>query len=92
MNSNLEDLSRRLKDMEDVAAQNVGHDAAKVYAGAVAREIINPLEAVNNLLYLLALPAPPEVTLRYVELAQAEVLKLNEITRRTLLFCGGLTE
>ena len=52
------------------------------------QEIINPLESINNLLYLLTFPIKPDETRLYVEMAQAEVMKLNEITQRTLLFCN----
>ena len=89
MNSNPENLSQRLQDMEDLASQSAGVAAAKAYAGAVMKEIINPLESINNLLYLLALPIQPEKTRLYVKLAQTEMLKLNEITQHTLLFCSG---
>ena len=87
MKSHPEELSRRLQGMEELAAESAGARDAKIYAGAVMLEVINPLEAINNLLYLLELPAQPETARLYVELAQAEVLKLNEITQRTLLFC-----
>ena len=76
-----------MKDMEDGVAQSIGLEAVQVYTGAIMGEIVNPLEALNNLLYLLSLPARPEVTLRYVQLAQEQVLRLNEITQRTLIFC-----
>ena len=76
-----------MKDMEDGVAHSTGLEAVQVYTGAIMGEIVNPLEALNNLLYLLSIPARAEVTQHYVELAQEQVLRLNEITQRTLIFC-----
>jgi hypothetical protein len=63
--------------------------AARSYAGAVMRELVIPLEALNNLLYLIALSAEePSKVAFHAEMAQKELLKINKIARQTLSSCS----
>ena len=56
-------------------------------AASIAHEINNPLEAVMNLLYLLETHEPMDpVAIEYVNLAQAELSRVSEITQQTLRF------
>ena len=88
-NINLEGLSSRLRRIEDIARQSDGAAAARTYGGGVMCEIINPLESLNNLVYLMAHSSeePTKIAL-YIEMAQAELLRMNEIAKRTLQFCN----
>ena len=56
-------------------------------ASSISHEINNPLEAVTNLLYLIAgeRSLPLEVK-QYVELAQAEIARVTQIATQTLRF------
>ena len=56
-------------------------------AATIAHEINNPLAAVTNLMYLLETypECPPEMR-GYVQLAQQELSRINEITHQTLSF------
>lgn len=56
-------------------------------AATVAHEINNPLESVNNILYLLEQSTTLDATARqFVRTAQEEVEKIREVTRLTLSF------
>jgi len=56
-------------------------------AASIAHEVNNPLEAILNLTYLLARhPSLDEEARRYTELLLNEVVRVGEITRRTLSF------
>ena len=56
-------------------------------AQSISHEINNPLEAVTNLLYLIATDAVlPESLKMYVELAQSEVARVSQIATQTLRF------
>jgi PAS domain S-box-containing protein len=56
-------------------------------AGSIAHEVNNPLEAILNLTYLLSShPTLDEEARGYAQLLLNEVVRLGEITRRTLSF------
>ena len=56
-------------------------------AASIAHEINNPLEAITNLLYLLANYSQlEEPALGYVQMAEHEVRRISEITQQTLRF------
>ena len=56
-------------------------------AASIAHEVNNPLEAILNLSYLLARdPSLEDQARSYAELLLSEVIRLGEITRRTLSF------
>ena len=88
-NINLDQLKSRLQIVEERAKQSGGLNAVTAYAGGVTREIVNPLEALNNLVYLMAhsLEEPTKIAL-YVEMAEGELRRLNEIAKRTIQFCN----
>jgi len=56
-------------------------------AASIAHEVNNPLEAILNLTYLLSRhPSLDEEARRYTELLLSEVVRVGDITRRTLSF------
>ena len=56
-------------------------------ASSISHEINNPLEAITNLLYLVALDEKlPEELKVYVHMAQAEVTRVSQIATQTLRF------
>lgn len=83
--TNRDDLDLRLSAVEALLKQAKGADLARQYAAALLREAINPLEIINNLVYVTKADAsdPARVSL-YMELIQDQLNQLNELTRRTL--------
>jgi PAS domain-containing protein len=72
---------------EDALRKNEKLAAAGRLAASIAHEINNPLEAVTNLLYLLATHEPMDaVASSFVHTAQAELARVSEITQQTLRF------
>lgn len=56
-------------------------------ASSISHEINNPLEAVTNLLYLIAHePSLPEPVIPFIETAQSELARVSEIARQALRF------
>ncbi len=55
-------------------------------AASIAHEINNPLEAITNCLYLLSTGDLSEPARSYVEMAQAELNRVTQITVQTLRF------
>jgi len=56
-------------------------------AASIAHEINNPLEAIMNTLYLArTTPGVPHEALRYMNLADGELMRIAHITRQTLGF------
>jgi len=55
-------------------------------ANSIAHEINNPLEAVTNLLYLLATGTHDAETREYIDMANVELERVSRITRQTLAF------
>lgn len=56
-------------------------------ASSISHEINNPLEAITNLLYLIALSDDlPEGVRRYVQIAQGELSRVCQIATQTLRF------
>ena len=56
-------------------------------ASSISHEINNPLEAITNLLYLIAMSGElPESTRHYVQIAQAELSRVCQIATQTLRF------
>ena len=60
--------------------------AAGRLAASIAHEINNPLEAVSNLLYLIAQADTVESARENAHLAMAEVMRVSRITQQTLKF------
>ncbi len=56
-------------------------------ASSISHEINNPLEAITNLLYLVAVdPELPEGVKTYVHMAQSELSRVSQIATQTLRF------
>ena len=56
-------------------------------ASSISHEINNPLEAITNLLYLIALDEKlPETVKLYVHMAQSELTRVSQIATQTLRF------
>jgi PAS domain S-box-containing protein len=61
-------------------------------AASIAHEINNPLEAISNTLYLVrTAPNVPLVALKYLEIADGELMRIAHITRQTLGFYREFT-
>ncbi len=71
---------------EDALRQSEKLAAAGRLAATVAHEINNPLEAVTNLLFLAKGELNPEKWRSYLEGAEREVARVNEIAKQTLTF------
>ena len=75
----LEDLSLRLQALNTAAAPD-----SRDHASLIVREMVNPLESVNNLAYLLSLSAQhPEQDGQLIALLQSQLAFLNEVVQTT---------
>jgi PAS domain S-box-containing protein len=79
------DISR-LKDAERALMRSEKLAATGRLAATIAHEINNPLEAVTNLLYLIAAEPDPSRVRKFANLASAELARVSHITRQTLGF------
>lgn len=79
------DLSE-LKRAESTLRQTEKLAVVGRLASSIAHEINNPLEAVTNLLYLIASEDLPETLTKYVRMAQQELARVANITTQTLRF------
>ncbi len=82
---------QRIESEMQRAADAVGRSQKLVtigrLAGSIAHEINNPLESITNLLYLAVQePGLPPQARSYLELAQAELGRVVEISKQTLSF------
>src|ERR1700712_3535626 len=76
----LEDLSFRLGAANAIAAEDSLNHAA-----SIVREMVNPLESVNNLAYLLCLSAEePDQVVQLIAMLQSQLTILNEVVQGTL--------
>lgn len=81
------ELKERLVRAEESLRQGERLAIAGLYAGAVMHEVNNPLEALNNLVYLTRRASnDPEQVRRNMRVAEAQLEQLGEITRKTLSF------
>lgn len=75
------------KRSEETLRQSEKLAAVGKLASSISHEINNPLEAVTNLLYLLASDDKLQRSSReYVKAAQEEIARISEITTQTLRF------
>jgi signal transduction histidine kinase len=82
-----QELLDRLFKTEESLRQCEQVAIAGRYAVAVMHEVNNPLAAINNLIYLVKKEAHnAENVRRYMHLAEEELKRLSEITRKTLSF------
>jgi PAS domain S-box-containing protein len=79
------DLSE-LKRAESTLRQTEKLAVVGRLASSIAHEINNPLEAVTNLLYLIASEDLSETLTKYVRMAQQELARVANITTQTLRF------
>lgn len=79
------DLSE-LKRAESTLRQTEKLAVVGRLASSIAHEINNPLEAVTNLLFLIACEDLPETLTKYVRMAQQELARVANITTQTLRF------
>jgi signal transduction histidine kinase len=88
-----EELRARLRLVEASLQQSERLAIAGRYAGVVMHEVNNPLEAIGNLVFLTkSLPdAAPQVRLN-MQVVEAQLARLGEITRQTLSFYRNETE
>jgi signal transduction histidine kinase len=80
-------LRERLRQAEESLRRSERLATAGRFAGAILHEVNNPLEALSNLVYLTRQNAQrPEDVQKHMQVAQAQLERLGEITRRTLSF------
>jgi PAS domain S-box-containing protein len=82
------DLSLQKKSQEALR-QNEKLAVAGRFAASIAHEINNPLEAVTNCLYLASTASQLQDAQRFVNMAQAELTRVSQITVQTLRFFRG---
>ncbi len=88
----LRDISER-KHAEELLRSTERLAAMGRLAGTIAHEINNPLEAINNLLYLLEHDQNVEEgPKQFVKLAREELQRITHITRQTLSFYREASE
>jgi C4-dicarboxylate-specific signal transduction histidine kinase len=87
------ELLARLRLIEESLQQSERLALAGRYAGVVMHEVNNPLEAIGNLVFLTKnLPnADPQVRTN-MQVVEAQLARLGEITRKTLSFYRYETE
>jgi PAS domain S-box-containing protein len=76
--------TRKLADEAMLRAEKLA--VAGRLAASVAHEINNPLEAVTNLLYLIAQTDSAEEVRQHAEVAMDELMRISMITQQTLKF------
>src|ERR1700743_2798525 len=81
----LRDISNQ-KRAEKALLQNEKLASVGRLASSIAHEMNNPLEAVTNLLYILATRVEDEETKQFVVTAQEELARVCEIAIHTLRF------
>ncbi len=58
---------------------------SQIDAHSIVRGMVNPLEAANNLAYLLSVStSDASAVAHYVEMLQGQLARINEIVQRTL--------
>jgi signal transduction histidine kinase len=81
------DVSERLRVAEEALQRSERLAVASRYAGAVMHEVNNPLEALTNLVFITKQSVhDPQTVLKSMELAESQLRRLGEITRKTLSF------
>jgi signal transduction histidine kinase len=82
-----EELKDRLRRAEESLRKSERLAIAGRHTGAVMHEVNNPLEALNNLVYLTKNEAHnAEEVRRNMQVAEEQLARLGEITRKTLSF------
>jgi signal transduction histidine kinase len=88
-----QELLARLHLVEESLQKSERLAIAGRYAGAVMHEVNNPLEAIGNLVFLTKglSDAGPQVR-KNMQVVESQLVRLGEITRRTLSFYRDDTE
>lgn len=86
----LADLSLQKKS-EELIRRTEKLAVAGRFAASISHEINNPLEAVTNCLYLVALSDLPPDARNYLQMAQKELDRVSQITVQTLRFYQAST-
>ena len=82
-----EQLRERLRRAEESLRRSERLAIAGRFAGAIVHEVNNPLEALGNLVYLTKQEAhQPDQVRRNMLVAETQLNRLGEITRKTLTF------
>jgi signal transduction histidine kinase len=82
-----EELRERLRIAEESLRRSERLAVAGRFAGAIIHEVNNPLEALSNLVYLTRQDAQhPESVRQNMLVAETQLDRLGEITRKTLSF------
>jgi signal transduction histidine kinase len=82
-----EQILERLRKAEEALQRSERLAVASRFAGAVMHEVNNPLEALTNLVYLTkAAPHDAPAVIANMEIADSQLARLSEITRKTLAF------
>jgi signal transduction histidine kinase len=82
-----DELRERLRIAEESLSRSERLAIAGRFAGAIIHEVNNPLEALSNLVYLTKQEAQdPENVRRNMRVAETQLDRLGEITRKTLSF------
>ena len=85
-------LQSRLQQAEDALRRSEDISPALCFANALMCEVVDPLEAINNLIYITKLlPDDREGVQMYMEMAESHLARMNQIARKTLGFCREQT-
>lgn len=88
-----EQLRERLHLAEECLRRSERLAIAGRFAGSIVHEVNNPLEALNNLVYLTKQEAHhPDHVRRNMLVAETQLNRLSEITRKTLSFYRDQSE
>ena len=86
LKSSSQDTATQLKMAEEALLRSEKLAMASRYAGAIMHEINNPLEALTNLIFLTKMISPDKKVQENMEIAEAQIKRLGEITRKSLDF------
>ncbi len=78
-------LGSRLSEAKSLALNQASGHGVRLYGHAIATEVVNPLEALNNVLYVIANdPQSPPAIKGYARLAQKQVELINIVANHLL--------
>jgi len=87
------ELRERLRVAEEALQRMERLAVANRYAAAIMHEINNPLESLTNLMFLIKHGASDATTvMAYAELSEIQLVRMGELTRRTLSYYRDHTE
>jgi signal transduction histidine kinase len=87
------ELRERLRVADEALQRTERLAVANRYAAAIMHEINNPLESLTNLMFLIKHNAGDvNNVMAYAELSELQLVRMGELTRRTLSFYRDHTE